>query len=203
MAGQRKRKSRGAQSALLVVAVLLAGSAGLRLGSGTGLAIAREVEELAGRDARDAPRPSGHLVETCTPPPDIAATLIAFQTRDAALSKAEATLAERRQSLRLIEAEVTAKLAELESAEARLRETLALADGAAEQDLARLTAVYENMKAKDAAKLFQEMSPDFAAGFLGRMRPDAAAAVMAGMSPDAAYSVSVFLAGRNARVPRE
>ena len=47
------------------------------------------------------------------------------------------------------------------------------------------------------------MTPEFAAGFIGRMRADAAAAIMAGLSPQAAYTISVILAGRNARAPTE
>jgi flagellar motility protein MotE (MotC chaperone) len=79
---------------------------------------------------------------------------------------------------------------------------LALADGAAEDDLVRLTAVYEAMKPADAAALFQTMAPEFAAGFLGRMRAEAAAAVISGMTPESAYSISVLIAGRNALVPK-
>ncbi len=92
---------------------------------------------------------------------------------------------------------------ELTDAEARLRENLALADGAAEQDLVRLTAVYEAMKPAEAAPLFAAMAPEFAAGFLGRMRPDAAAAILSGMNAEAAYAISVLIAGRNALVPKE
>ena len=50
---------------------------------------------------------------------------------------------------------------------------------------------------------FEEMTPEFAAGFMARMRPDTAAAVMAGLEPATAYSISVVIAGRNARVPTE
>ena len=78
-----------------------------------------------------------------------------------------------------------------------------LADGAAEGDLDRLTAVYEAMKPSDAARLFAAMSSDFAAGFLGRMKPAAAAAILAGMPPDSAFAVSALIAGRNARAPTE
>jgi len=87
--------------------------------------------------------------------------------------------------------------------EQELRATLALADGAAEQDLQRLTAVYQAMKPKDAAALFDAMSPEFAAGFLARMTPEAAAAILSGMSPETAYGVSVIVAGRNVGVPRQ
>ena len=102
----------------------------------------------------------------------------------------------------LAEERARATLVELQAAERALRATIALADGAAEGDLARLTAVYENMKPQQAAPLFQQMTPGFAAGFLGRMRPDAAAAILSGLEPEAAYAISVILAGRNARVLR-
>ena len=95
------------------------------------------------------------------------------------------------------------KLIALTQAEAALRDTIALADTAAESDLDRLTKVYENMKPKQAAALFEEMHPNFAAGFLGRMRPEAAAEIMAGLSPEAAHTFSVVMAGRNANVPTE
>jgi flagellar motility protein MotE (MotC chaperone) len=84
-----------------------------------------------------------------------------------------------------------------------LRAVLAIADGAAEGDLARLTAVYESMKPKDAAPLFEKMAPEFAAGFLGRMRPEAAGAILSGLPPDMAYSISAILAGRNATAPTD
>ena len=103
----------------------------------------------------------------------------------------------------IAEEEIARQMKALEEAEASLKSTLSIADDAAESDVARLTAVYEQMKPEEAAALFSEMDPQFAAGFLGRMRPDAAAAVMAGLDPADAYSISVILAGRNARAPRQ
>jgi flagellar motility protein MotE (MotC chaperone) len=91
----------------------------------------------------------------------------------------------------------------LKEAETSLTATMALASSAAEDDLTQLTAVYENMKPKEAAQVFAAMDPKFAAGFLGRMRTDAAAAIMAGLEPDTAYAISVLLAGRNAAAPTE
>ena len=112
-------------------------------------------------------------------------------------------MADRKAALALAEAAISKRMAELVAAEARLKATLALADGAAEDDLLRLTTVYETMKPKDASALFAAMDAEFAAGFLGRMKPDAAAAILAGMQPEAAYAVSILLAGRNALVPKE
>ena len=113
-----------------------------------------------------------------------------------------AELDAREQTLALVEASIAEDLQRLEQAEAELRATMAAADQAAENDIGRLTAVYENMKPKDASALFQAMEPAFAAGFLGRMRPEAAAKILAGLEPQAAYTISAILAGRNARAPK-
>ncbi|WP_175581690.1 MotE family protein [Pseudooceanicola sp. HF7] len=139
---------------------------------------------------------------TCEPDPDVAAMLEAFDAREARLAQREAQIRDRMNALAIADEEIEKKLAQLSEAEEALRQTLALADSAAENDINRLVAVYENMKPKDAAALFEQMDPEFSAGFLGRMQPAAAAAVMAGLSPDRAYTVSVILAGRNSSVPK-
>lgn len=191
---RRKRTGRGA---LWIIAGLLLTSAGIRLATGTGTALAREMEELV------AEKPMAAEALECTPTDKVATVLRALNARQFDLDAREGALADRISALNLAEQEIQKNLTALQSAEEKLADTLSLADEAAESDLARLTAVYENMKPKEAASLFEEMSPDFAAGFLGRMRPDAAAAVMAGLSPPAAYTISVILAGRNANVPTE
>lgn len=173
---------------LLVLALLLAGSGVFRLGEGAGAAMALNANQPV-EDTAAVPAPTKE---------DVAAALAAIRAREDELARREDALAQRTRALSLAEDAVRDQLAELTDAEVRLRELLSLSDEMAEQDLAQLTAVYENMKPKEASALFERMSPDFAAGFLGRMRPDAAAAIMSGLPPDFAYSVSVLLAGRNA-----
>lgn len=201
----RKKQSRRAQgrSVLVIVAILLALSGGMRLGSGTGLAVAREVEALAERGGVGAQSPIVRATGACTLEEGAAPLLAALQSRDALLLSREQELDERARTLDLVAMDVEKRIAAMEKAEAKLRATISVAEEAAEKDIARLTTVYENMKPKNAAVLFEEMAPGFAAGFLGRMRPDAAAAVLAGMTPGAAYQVSAILAGRNADVPTE
>lgn len=186
-AGAPRARGRGV---LLVIAILFAASGAIRLGS-DGYAYAK-----AGADAV-APEPLA-----CEPDAGTAALLAALKERAVALAEREAAVADRAQALALAEEQIGARLAELTAAEEKLAATLARADTAADEDVARLVAVYENMKPKDAAKLFAEMAPEFAAGFLGRMRPDAAAAVMAGLDSKAAYAISAVLAGRNAAAPK-
>lgn len=191
----KARAPRGrARGTLVIIAALLAGSGLLRLGEGAGNAFARaaEPEQMA-----EAPAP-----QSCEAEPGAMALLEALNARESRLAEREAVLADRMQALALAEEQIESRLAALVQAEEDLAATISVADKAAEEDVMRLTAVYESMKPKDAAALFEEMAPEFAAGFLARMRPDAAGAVMAGLDPKTAYTISVLLAGRNADVPK-
>jgi flagellar motility protein MotE (MotC chaperone) len=185
---------------LTLVSALFVSSGGLRLAdldvaaSGTALSwMARANAEQREED------PLAAAPEHRTPD----ALIEALRTREAALDEKERTLEDRAHALDLAAAEVAEQLEALVTAEAALRETLALADGAAQEDLDRLTRMYETMKPKEAAALFETMDPTFAAGFLGQMAPAAAAEIMSGLSPQSAYTISLVLAGRNMQVPAE
>lgn len=195
-----RRSWASGRGALWAIALLLLTSGLVRLGAGSGSAIANELMERADAALSSVPQEEGDVVDIA---PDLLKLLQETQARERALAEREAEFQARQQALALVETAVADDLARLEEAEAKLRATMATADKAAETDIGRLTAVYENMKPDQAAALFQLMEPSFAAGFLGRMRPDAAAAILAGLEPDLAYSISVVLAGRNASVPRE
>lgn len=184
----------------MLIAGLLLGSAVLRVGIGAGQAVATENPSAT----IEVPE-TVEAVEGDTEKPDkeqLSAMLQSFQNREERLAEREKQIDMRMKALSVADEQIERRLSSLQEAEDSLRELLALANTAAEDDLVRLTAVYENMKPKQAAPLFEEMEPAFAAGFLGRMRPDAAAGIMAGLSPQVAYSISVILAGRNADVPK-
>lgn len=168
----------------------------LRVGS-QGMALAREGT------------PSTTLTDTLpqecpvAEPPEVGSLLAAINERQDQLAEQGREMAERRLLLNELEARMANQLDALRTAEARLASTLAIADSAAENDIARLTQVYEKMKPKNAALVFESMETSFAAGFLSRMKPEAAAGILSEMPSDQAYSVSVVMAGRNARAPTE
>lgn len=206
----KKGISPAGRSSVMVIAVLLLGSASLRLvtsASGafaqdgqlpnTALPASAEITQ-AGIEADDAQRLKSMPVNR-----DEMSNLIqALTKREAQIVERERQLDIRVRALTIADDEIEKRLQLLTQTEESLRATLSLADKASEKDIDRLTSVYESMKPKDAAALFEEMEPNFAAGFLARMRADAAAAVLAGLTPQAAYSISVILAGRNATVPK-
>jgi len=197
---------RSSRSVLMLLAFLLATSGLIRIGSGTGLAVAREVQPLIEKSAAKV-GPKHGLDD------GVSELLAALQKRsnvldsseqefDARVKKFEELSARKTAELEKSKAEISQNLLELRQAEQDLAATIAMAESASEGDIARLTEVYENMKPKKAALLFEEMAPEFAAGFLARMQPAAAAAIMAGLTSQKAYGISVILAGRNATVPK-
>jgi flagellar motility protein MotE (MotC chaperone) len=153
-----------------------------------------------------APKPdSAEPVQTAsaTPAPDMPAMLKALQDREAQISAREAYIDRRMHTLAVAEQRIREQMDALNQAESKLAATLSLADNATEQDVARLTEVYQRMKPADAAAIFQTMDIQFAAGFLSRMRPESSAAIMANLPAELAYSISVVMAGRNAAAPRQ
>ncbi len=201
-ANKSQKMEKARRGTLMLLALFLMGSAVVRIALEAAPAIAREVAEIkAGESGEAAPSAPGRA--SVPDSAEMQAMLTAFKKREANLAEREAELEDRMRALEIADEAIDKKLQDLQQAEQKLLATLALADGAAEQDVTKLTTVYEQMKPKDAAALFEEMDPTFAAGFLARMKPEAAAGVMAGLSPEAAYTISVVLAGRNGEVPKE
>jgi flagellar motility protein MotE (MotC chaperone) len=195
----KKRKRGSGRGALLILSVVFVMSAGARLVSGTGAAIAREISQIGTSNSTEVDTYGA----SCEPDSATATLLASLRSREAKISIAEKSLSQKMKAFELAKTAFTQNMAALKSAEERLAATMNIASSAAQDDLDKLTAVYESMKPKEAAALFEQMSPDFAAGFLARMRSDIAAPVLAGLKPETAYTISVILAGRNANAPSE
>ncbi len=196
-----RRKWTAGRGVLILIALMFSASAAVRFGAGPGPVLAQELAALRADDGKLPARESAAAGPACTDPPEIEALLGELARQQGFLDQRQAELASLEQSLKFAEEQIARRLGELKAAEAELSRLLSVSETAAEEDLARLTAVYENMKPKQAALLFEQMAPEFAAGFMGRMRADAAALIMAELPAEAAYAISVILAGRNARAP--
>lgn len=158
------------------------------------------LETLPGEPEQEIPTQTSLL---CPPSEEVANLLREIARRDAELEAREGAVALREQDMQVARQEITASLDALVEAEARLQSRMYQSDQASETDLARLTEVYEGMKPKDAALLFETMEANFASGFLARMRPDAASAIFSNLSAEKAYALSVVMAGRNATAATE
>ena len=143
----------------IVIALLLSG--GIRLGS---MSIA-----YASGTPDNSANISTEEAEQCITDDATKELMELLQTRDAAISERENEQNERQDILDQAAAEIQANLIKLEEAEAQLSKTIEQVSGASSGDIEQLTAVYQSMKPKDAAQLFEQMTPKFAAGFLAGM----------------------------------
>lgn len=197
---RKTKKLLAGRGSILLISAFLLGSAAIRVAVGAGTAVAEG--DLGSQIVLPTSMTSKAPATESMDKNAMTSLLDALKSREARVQEKETQLAMRAKALDVAQAEIERRLDALEQAEESLSATLAHAETAAEDDLTRLTTVYENMKPKDAAGLFGAMEPEFAAGFLARMRPDVAAKIMSGLDPQAAYSISAILAGRNARAPK-
>ena len=177
--------------ALMVVIGCFITSAMIRMGV-SGPAIA---EQMAA--SQNNVVPETHADTDITDMAELDLMLDTIREREASLNSEDERISARLEILNSVEVEFERKRQELEDAEKKLAATLAQTDDAVLRDIAQLTAVYENMKPKNAAVIFDEMDPNFSAGFLIRMNPQAAADILSSMETNTAYEVSVIMANRN------
>jgi flagellar motility protein MotE (MotC chaperone) len=88
------------------------------------------------------------------------------------------------------------RLAELKKLEASIKQIVQQYDKQEEQNLQGLVKVYENMKPKDAARIFEKLEPNILLGVVERMKEAKLAAVLSDMSPQTAQDLTVRLATR-------
>lgn len=131
----------------------------------------------------------------------------AAQLSDAELQVLQ-QLADRRKDLEVREQEMQQRAALLEAAEARieqqiedlktlqatLEELTKIRDEQEERKIASLVKIYENMKPKDAARIFEELEMDTLLLVADRMKERKLAAIMADMNPAKAKDITVELA---------
>jgi flagellar motility protein MotE (MotC chaperone) len=108
----------------------------------------------------------------------------------------------REQLLAATEKKVNERIAELKSLEERIVALLGSREKESEEQLASLVKVYETMKPKDAAKIFEKLEDKVLLSVAQRMKPQKIGAVLAEMDPAQAQSLTVQLA-RRLELPKE
>lgn len=167
------------------------------------VAQSKEAEPAAAKPAEEQPAAQPAAAEPAPAP-----------SRTASFSPAEVevlqNLAERRQQLdargRQVEAQeallkaaerrVQEKIAELKKLEATISGLIVQHDEQAETQLKSLVKVYENMKPKDAARIFEELEMAVLLDVVERMKEAKIAPILASMDPGKAKSVTMELATR-------
>jgi flagellar motility protein MotE (MotC chaperone) len=176
------------------------------------MAIARAVgAETEG--AKGAARPTAAPAAEPTPSPQAAAPadppisesekaiLLDLRQRRKELDALAASLAERESVLAAAEAKVAARVAELQALQKQLESLDAAQKQKEDAGWQGLVKLYEAMKPRDAAVIFNDLSMPVLLQVVDRMKDAKAAAIMAAMAPEKARDVTAELArmrtGRN------
>jgi flagellar motility protein MotE (MotC chaperone) len=125
--------------------------------------------------------------------------LRAIDERSRQLDAWSSDLAARARMLEVIEARASEQVQALQAERKALETTLAGVDREAEAGIAHLVEIYENMKPKEAARIFEAMPAEVAAGFVRRMAEKESALVMGNLNAEHAYAITLALA--NSRAP--
>lgn len=119
---------------------------------------------------------------------------MARQQRTKTTDKSDLEMRER--LLEAAEKRVDGKIAELRALEARLKQLTGVQDEQAAKQFTSLVKVYETMKPKDAARIFEKLDLGVQLAVAHRMKETKMAAILAEMTPDAAKSLTMALAER-------
>lgn len=105
-------------------------------------------------------------------------------------------LAMRENLLKAAEKRVEAKVAELKALETKVKAALDQRDETEAKRFKGIVTMYENMKPKDAARIFDRLDLNILVDVSTQMKPAIMSAILAQMSPEAAERLTVELAQR-------
>lgn len=110
------------------------------------------------------------------------------------LDAREGSLAERASLLQAAETRIDQKIQDLRDLQATLEQLTRIRDEQEEMKILSLVKIYETMKPKDAARIFQELEMDTLLLVVDRMKERKLAPIMAEMNPNKAMEITVELA---------
>lgn len=123
-----------------------------------------------------------------------ATVLESLSARHDELEKRARDLDMREQLVRAAEKKLEDRIAELKAVEARINQQISDNDKRNEERLAGVVKMYETMKPKEAARIFERLDMGVLIDVARRMEPRKMAAVLAAMDPVTAQDLTVELA---------
>lgn len=145
----------------------------------------------------EPPKPSGLKVNLePVAPRGERAILERLSDRRQQLDARDEELVMRENLLKAAEKRVEAKVAELKELEAKVKSALDQRDQNELKRFKSIVAMYENMKPKDAARIFDRLDLKILVEVSAQMKPATMSAILAQMAPEAAERLTVELAQR-------
>ena len=133
------------------------------------------------------------------------ALLLDLRKRREALDQRDSAIAARETALGAVETRLNTRFAELQQLQAKLEDLEKQRQARDESNWQGLVKVYETMKPRDAATIFDDLDMNVLLGVLDRMKEARAAPILAAMQPDRARLATVELsrlrASRNSLKP--
>ena len=126
--------------------------------------------------------------------------LQALSERRRQLDDRERAVDQREAMLKAAEQRIAEKINELKAIQAKLEGSLKKQDNEREEQLKRLVKVYENMKPKEAARIFEQLEDGVLIDVAERMKEVKLAPVLAGMEPKKATQITSELAKRRENI---
>lgn len=120
--------------------------------------------------------------------------LESLSLRRVELAKRAEALDTREQLLAAAEKRVEDRIAELKAIEARINQQIGRQDEENAKQLESLVSMYETMKPKDAARIFERLDMGVLLDVVKRMQPRKMSAILAAMDPVVAQDLTVELA---------
>ncbi|MEO0961804.1 MAG: hypothetical protein AAFY01_05210 [Pseudomonadota bacterium] len=155
------------------------------------------VEEAAAEEAENA-RPAVNLAARPEPVSRQSDDVLeALAQRRKALDARENEVAMREKLLAAAETRIDDKIVELKELKVKIDEVFKTEESKGDAKFKSLVKVYENMKPKDAAAVFEQLDMTVLLELLDRMNERKLAAVLAAMDPARAQAVTVALATEN------
>jgi flagellar motility protein MotE (MotC chaperone) len=130
------------------------------------------------------------------------AVLERLQSRRQELDTRNRELEMRENLLKAAEKRLEAKVAELRNTETRVNTAMGTRDQIGAERFKSIVSMYENMKPKDAARIFDRLDMRILVDVSTQMNPRKMSEIMAQMQPDAAERLTVELANRASAQPK-
>jgi flagellar motility protein MotE (MotC chaperone) len=145
--------------------------------------VAEAPVEAQAETPADAPMSKGEI-----------AVLERLSERREELAKRSAALDTREQLLSAAEKRVEDRIAELKALEEKINAQIATSDEQNNEQIVALVSMYEGMKPKDAARIFERLDMGVLLDVVKRMQPRKMSAILAAMDPVVAQDLTVELA---------
>lgn len=148
--------------------------------------------------AEAAPLAAADLLAGCGDIPEVVALVEELRIREDRIKKALSALEDKKAEIATARATLAAELRRLKQAGGPTGRSRTSTQRAVDDDVARLVAVYEAMKPKEAAAVLASLPPGFAAEILMRVNPETGARIIAAVEPEKAAVLTTYMGARSA-----